>query len=1256
MTTNQFQFALVFRADTAAGKAGLTDLAGSFRAVSAAGDQVSKTARKQTADLQALAAETARVTNAQAALATARRQFLSSQSLEAQALGMTAPVANLNPLQAAFRTSATAAGKFRETVEGLTTSVRDQAHDFVATAAAGASYRAALDDIRASFNPLFAVSRAYEQQLERIAEAEKLGAISAREAAAARAAAAGMLSPVAGPGGSRTTGNAGAFYASNIGAQGFDIGVTAAMGMNPLMIGLQQGSQLAGIAQAMGGGATAARGLAAGLMSIVNPTSLVTIGLVSLGAAGIQWLASLQKKAMTLEEAMGELSATMSEYREVAREAASSTSTLAQRFGADAAAARDLYREMEKLKRAQALDNASNAFGAATDGMGLILGGAASGYGADLKTLSRTFGLDLGDQLARETAGAVREAMTVFDSARFEIDPVKRLDRMKAAMGPLLDQSIAAIDFDGKRTDDEEALLQVLLEQNLALLEQKALMDGTAQADAARKQIDQMVLGYRQEAELAAAILASGEDSLVVERVRAGQARDLLEIKLEELGVDKDSEDAARAREALSQQQLARERALLDAKRMSALEQVASIEALRREVDLIGASNAERLRANALAEAEIEIQKKKLPWLEAVLLRLRAITRAGEEARRDQQKALFDIQNGEVLDRFDARIAAERNPQVRIALQTEREYQRVLAETNDAVLANAAAQRQRARSLDELAQAQTDYVRDQEDGLRQMRLELALIGQTETVRRRVLALAEAEQEIRLRGLEGSATAADIRQRAVEQAELTRQIEAQADAWNAVLSAGEGAVDAVLDKLRGGDVKGALRAFIGEIEKGFFDLAIRNPLKNALFGSNLGTWEDVGGWGGVWDRLGGKARVDEADLIKKSLPPLHSMAVTASQVTLGGPGVQSFLSGLNTGVANLTGQSGGGGLAGSAAGQNQGWEFFAAKGLRPHQIAAIMGKISAESGFDPLAVGDGGTSFGLFQHHAGRGKGLLNYVGGQQNLGNVQGQLEFMWRELMTSESGPYRRLLAADNLYDATHAFVGFERPQGYSSSNASSAHGWDRRLAAAEAAMAKFEGQVYQTVPAVTQLGTGAQTAGTIMQGMGSRLGGLLQGIGAQHGPVGSFVGELLGGWLSGIGFERGGWTGAGDPSDVAGLVHAEEYVFDAAATRRIGVRNLEALRQGSLRGYQTGGYVVGRAPAVSQFSNQSAQTTAGAANPALAARAEPAVFKIDVTGTGNREIRDAVQQAIGTAFDIYRRSGLSADVREIVNDRWGA
>lgn len=201
----------------------------------------------------------------------------------------------------------------------------------------------------------------------------------------------------------------------------------------------------------------------------------------------------------------------------------------------------------------------------------------------------------------------------------------------------------------------------------------------------------------------------------------------------------------------------------------------------------------------------------------------------------------------------------------------------------------------------------------------------------------------------------------------------------------------------------------------------------------------------------------------------------TMDVQAANVVIGGPGAMSLLASM-PGAANSAGAPGSfSGLPGSGDVQSQMWSFFAARGLKPHQIAGIMGNAAAESGFDPRAVGDNGTSFGLFQHHAGRGRGLLDAVGGKAGLGNIQAQMEYVWKELMTTESAAMRKLMAATDVRGATEAWVGFERPAGYSAANPAGSMHFDKRLAGAEAALAKF--------------GTAAQTATGDLGTLGSSL-----------------------------------------------------------------------------------------------------------------------------------------------------------------------
>src|SRR5699024_12069445 len=67
--------------------------------------------------------------------------------------------------------------------------------------------------------------------------------------------------------------------------------------------------------------------------------------------------------------------------------------------------------------------------------------------------------------------------------------------------------------------------------------------------------------------------------------------------------------------------------------------------------------------------------------------------------------------------------------------------------------------------------------------------------------------------------------------------------------------------------------------------------------------------------------------------------------------------------------------------------------------------------------------------------------------------------------------------------------------------------------------------------------------------------------------------------------GFKQGGYTGNMGSSQVAGVVHGQEYVFDAQSTKRIGVDNLNAMR----RGDKVGGDVQ-----VNIINNSSARVTA--------------------------------------------------------------
>ena len=99
--------------------------------------------------------------------------------------------------------------------------------------------------------------------------------------------------------------------------------------------------------------------------------------------------------------------------------------------------------------------------------------------------------------------------------------------------------------------------------------------------------------------------------------------------------------------------------------------------------------------------------------------------------------------------------------------------------------------------------------------------------------------------------------------------------------------------------------------------------------------------------------------------------------------------------------------------------------------------------------------------------------------------------------------------------------------------------------------------------------------TIGDIFSGIGSSISGLFSRINVSNvggGGGGGGLGGLFSDLFSWIGslFASGGYTGPGGKYEPAGIVHAGEYVINAASTRKLGLAFLDRLN-----GYADGGYV---------------------------------------------------------------------------------
>lgn len=166
-------------------------------------------------------------------------------------------------------------------------------------------YGRRLDALRARYNPLYAQIQQYKSALVEIRQAHAFGAISADEMTSAiQRERRATLDSIAALKNRKTAieanqGGGQRFQTANIAAQFQDIGVTAAMGMSPMMIALQQGTQLSAILNTMD---KPVLGLAEAFKSVLNPVSLLTMGFVAAGAALIQYFSSTSSGVKTSED------------------------------------------------------------------------------------------------------------------------------------------------------------------------------------------------------------------------------------------------------------------------------------------------------------------------------------------------------------------------------------------------------------------------------------------------------------------------------------------------------------------------------------------------------------------------------------------------------------------------------------------------------------------------------------------------------------------------------------------------------------------------------------------------------------------------------------------------------------------------------------------------------------------------------------------------------------------------------------------
>lgn len=666
------------------------------------------------------------------------RGEIAATTRSVQELGRAGPFAS-----AGLGSTATAAASLQGAVAGLTRSVTAQTKGLVDTAQEGARYREELDDIRAQFNPLFAASRQYEQALRDIAEAEALGALNAAEAAAARERAAAGLVPMntaLSQQGVRIGENA--WAAGNLAAQFNDIAVMSLAMQNPLQLAFQQGTQINQVFAGMGGHAAGLRAIGAAALSMVSPLSLATLGVIALGAYGVQWLLSLRQEAESVEDALAALREETEALREATRMAGpSGLDDLEERYGRVTGQVLRLVAARERLALIESrarLESLGDTIAGQGDGRfyHLFMTDEASGVRALRNELD----------LSTDRAEVLRTELMRLREIREPEELANQYASLAAWMETVFTQT--------GMTDERRQMLADLVEaEELARQVAAILEDTDSPADTRR------VEAMQAEIDMAAAIARYGEDARIVTELRVAAERAAFEESLRALNVS----------EELKAQMLASWDA---AKGLAAVDMASGIARARAEAQamadevmraLSGAQSLAAQGAAGLEDARIRAQYQD-PAEQAYHL--------GVARMRRVQAPIY--QNTYV------------DPQLREALEAEADaYGRTEAETARLV----AAQRELAASRRDGAGATEQSREKVAELIVDLQTEIDLLRQTDPVQ---------QEMIRQRGVLAGATAAE---RAEIEA-LIRTRLAEQDALRDTERAMEGVRDLGRDVLRG----------------------------------------------------------------------------------------------------------------------------------------------------------------------------------------------------------------------------------------------------------------------------------------------------------------------------------------------------------------------------------------------------------------------------------------------------------------------
>jgi phage-related minor tail protein len=691
-------------------------------------------------------------------------------------------------------------------------SARESADVFESAAKAAEDLERRSEALRAQIDPLGAAQKKLNAEIAEANALFKAGAITAKEQAAAHALAQARFEATAkalgAVGGQSRLSSA---QLANLTYQLNDVVVGLASGQQPMMVMIQQGSQ---IAQIMGqAGVTGTlKGLGQALASLLTPARLAggAIAAIAIGAAAAwnAWFES-QRNVMTALAGAGRIAgATTGDINRIAEAGAAAGKV-------SAAAAREMA-----------------AGFARTGKIGKELFGELI---AIAKTYAVTVNADLGD--------AVKQLAQAF------ADPARGAETLNGQLGFLDDRT--------------RQYIRRLVEQNDRTAAQRVLLDAMrgslVNAEAATS-----ALGRAWDAVKRAASDAFDALGRAVDRATGGGTAEeqLAGIERRIAALSRGGGAPARVLAELQKQAGDLRARIADARRQA---DIGRIEAEARELSLKVGEAVRDIVPGTETIRQLEAVRGSLGRLleDPLAARHAGNLRDVEDAYRRVTQALesYSGENARFLDPFARKLRLQQieialinatTPAQKAALEAERARIELIGQSITPEQQALAIAQARGRVLAEASRFVRDYVRDQQFSIEQTQAEIAFVGKSIEEKDKFIAKLRAEQDLRRQGIsaasaEGQLILANADRQAALNAQLDRAREIS-QGWQSVFEASMNRFADLLaqGKLDWNSWADAARAALADIQKELLKLAVINPLKNVLFGTNAATLDGAGG--------------------------------------------------------------------------------------------------------------------------------------------------------------------------------------------------------------------------------------------------------------------------------------------------------------------------------------------------------------------------------------------------------------------------